>query len=370
LDNAGNDVDWWFMYKAPDGYQFSYGDPTTGDAATPLEMYPRLMDDKDNPVAITRTLQALAENNNTRFQAYAPGSASSDGAPSYFLYNDQPDTGTASESYGHQKGVLAAGADLKTGLWIVHSTPHWPASTGKSQFYFPEEEIKFGQTFVCMSLDEGELDSIGKQLQLTRPYVYHQAGLFSKDQPSIAAVYPNLAQVLFHEWNTDPGTRIQQLNVGSSTQTFTSLAKNKEWNDDIWEKLVAPHYNTGFLVESWMRGQQLGPYCPPSKEFAVVDARTLYVTEDGVNVTWKETQDHAKWGVSLDSSYVICVGDLNRMISQRKRGGGVVCFSSRSLCYGMYRSVNSSDICGSSSSSREVASGGHGGIKVAKAWRR
>jgi deoxyribonuclease II len=364
LDNDGHTVDWWFMYKAPDGYKFSYGDPDTGDASTPLAMYPRLMNDTDNPVAITRTLQALAENNETRVRAYAPGpaaaAAGSSASPSYFLYNDQPDIGTASETYGHTKGVVAAGADHKSGLWIVHSTPHWPASTGKAKFYFPAREIRFGQTFLCMSLDEGELDAVGLQQVLMRPFVYHQTGLFNDRRDAIAAVYPNLAKVLFHEWDTSPGTRIQKFNIGSSMQDFTSLAKNKEWGGDIWEGLVAPHYKSGFLVESWMRGQELGPYCPPDQEYVVVDARTLYVTENHTNFTWTETRDHAKWGVALDSSFKICVGDLNRMLSQRNRGGGVVCFSSRSLCYGMYRTVITSDVCNQSDTAPMAKAGWQG----------
>ena len=94
-----------------------------------------------------------------------------------------------------------------------------------------------------------------------------------------------------------------------------------------------------------MRGEKLGPYCPPDKPQVVVDAQTLYVTEGGVNVTWRETQDHAKWGVALDSSYTVCVGDINRMKSQRNRGGGAVCFTNRKLCYGMYKTVLTSSTC-------------------------
>ena len=130
-----------------------------------------------------------------------------------------------------------------------------------------------------------------------------------------------------------------------SHSPFASRLALQEWDDDIWENLVAKHYGSGFVVESWMRGQQLGPYCPPDKAQTVVDARTLYVTVNGTNVTWKETQDHAKWGVALDSSFVVCVGDMNRMISQRKRGGGAVCFNNKKLCYGMYKSILTSDVC-------------------------
>ena len=161
LDNDGSEVDWWFMYKMPGGYNFSYNDPHSGDATEPLQMFERAMNDEDNPVAITRTLQALAE------QGLAARRDPS--KPSYYLYNDQPDNGVASESYGHTKGVVAAAADHASGLWIVHSTPHWPASTGKAKFYFPSEEIRYGQAFLCMSLDPGELDHVGLLQVLLTP---------------------------------------------------------------------------------------------------------------------------------------------------------------------------------------------------------
>lgn len=337
LDNDGGEVDWWFMYKLPNGYRFAYNDQYSGDAASPLLMYGRSMDNETHPVAITRTLQALAEK---PLRSTTPNS--------YYLYNDEPYGGVASPTYGHTKGVVAASADGDGGLWILHSTPHWPASTGKAKFYFPESEITFGQTFLCMSLDRGELDAVGLQQMLTRPYVYHKTGLFTKAYSTVAAVYPNLAEVLAGHWEKNPGTRTQLLNVGKATQTFTALAKNKEWANDLWGNLVAPHYRSGFIVESWMRGQALGPYCPPDHPNVIVDARTLYVDDGGQNLTWKETQDHAKWGVALDSSYVLCVGDLNRMESQRNRGGGAVCFSDRKLAYGLYRTIMNSDRCNSS----------------------
>ena len=83
-----------------------------------------------------------------------------------------------------------------------------------------------------------------------------------------------------------------------------------------------------------------GPYCPPDKDYEVVDAKTLYVNEKGVNVTWTEGQDHAKWGVALDGSGLLCVGDINRMRSQRDRGGGAVCFQNRKLSVSMVRCLH------------------------------
>lgn len=44
--------------------------------------------------------------------------------------------------------------------------------------------------------------------------------------------------------------------------------------------------------------------------------------------SWLGTQDHSKWAISAPGAAdppVVCVGDLNRMCSQEKRGGGTVC---------------------------------------------
>ena len=37
-------------------------------------------------------------------------------------------------------------------FWILHSTPHFPGLKQVPDFYFPEKEIIYGQTFLCMSL--------------------------------------------------------------------------------------------------------------------------------------------------------------------------------------------------------------------------
>ena len=53
-------------------------------------------------------------------------------------------------------------------------------------------------------------------------------------------------------------------------------------------------------------------------------------------ITFKTTQDHSKWAITIDSKIkdhskltsnkkTICVCDMNRQASQAKRGGGCIC---------------------------------------------
>ena len=182
------------------------------------------------------------------------------------------------------------------------------------------------------------------QLLHTRPFIYHATNVFNSSASARSAGYPSVGDVLDKKWNTDTGDAgTSVVPLGGS---FVSLAKNKEWDDDIYENLVAKHYSTSLLVETWIRGGALGAYCPPGEPYEVVDAQELYVTEGGKNVTWTETQDHAKWAVGTDPTQpLVCVADINRMTSQRKRGGQAMCFTDKGLWYSLLSTVYKRSSC-------------------------
>ena len=48
--------------------------------------------------------------------------------------------------------------------------------------------------------------------------------------------------------------------------------------------------------------------------------------------SWTVQQDHSKYGFGVQSSSLVtCVGDINRMCSQERRGGGALCFEDEGL---------------------------------------
>jgi deoxyribonuclease-2 len=70
----------------------------------------------------------------------------------------------------------------------------------------------------------------------------------------------------------------------------------------------------------------------------------------GKAVSWHYTKDHAKWAISESTSMRgeeltqyrkgrrddwICIGDINRMVSQERRGGGAICFHEPDLWHGL-----------------------------------
>ena len=58
------------------------------------------------------------------------------------------------------------------------------------------------------------------------------------------------------------------------------------------------------------------------------------------------TMDHAKWGISAEStSPWVCIGDINRMQSQFMRGGQTTCFQNEHLWTGFHQAMNLVDSC-------------------------
>ena len=231
---------------------------------------------------------------------------------------------------GHTKGVLHV--SKHGGFWLVHSTPQWPLKSTVKQFYFPDTETIYGQTFLCITLSMSDISAVATQLLYNQPNVY-----YSSLSDADTKAHPKLRDVLDRKWVKGPAS-----NAVSIARKFTSFAKNRKWGRDLYADLVAPSLKTDLLVESWLRGQAIGKLCRPKHRYQVTDVTEL-ATKFGTE--WTETQDHAKWAIALDGSHRVCVGDINRMRSQRKRGGGTVCFKSAALAKRLFNTVTKREEC-------------------------
>jgi deoxyribonuclease-2 len=110
---------------------------------------------------------------------------------------------------------------------------------------------------------------------------------------------------------------------------FKVLAKNREWGKDFWNGFVGPQLKADMDVETWIRGP-IPPVADTDGIHKTFDIKFINMGSLGAHWAWPESHDHAKWGITTDSDWV-CVGDINRMISQRKRGGGTIAFQNRTL---------------------------------------
>ncbi|HEX3933508.1 MAG TPA: deoxyribonuclease II family protein [Puia sp.] len=327
LDEAGKPVDWWFIYKVPQlsagsstdsasGYEYIYYDSTIDKnpdvrqrnvAASPY----LLNSDKG---ALNQTLDSVFKN----FKK--PPSTLG-----WVLYNDEmpADVDKKDDAHkGHTKGVIAFDTASKTAFWLLHSWPKF-ADPGATTDPTP----KYGQTYLCISLD---LDTAGKiaaqMIDHQEPQVYfpNPANL-----PKTDALY-QLMQALPPSPPAASGF-IDLQTIGG--MPFKVIAKNKEWNQDFWNDLVGPTLKDDMNDETWIRGP-IPPIADSDGIHKTFDIKYINLGPLGLHWAWPETCDHAKWGITLHNPW-ICVGDINRMISQRKRGGGTIAFQNKQLWQGL-----------------------------------
>ncbi|MBW4360717.1 deoxyribonuclease II family protein [Flavobacterium taihuense] len=313
LDESGKPVDWWFAYKVPKlgktaneptatGYEYIYYDPNIKKVV----QSPNLL--TDGKEALDLTLKSI-------FDTPAPTTG-------WILYNDEmpPDTNkTDSSSYGHTKGVLAFDTDTKTALWLLHS---WPKFSDPGATSMPTPE--YGQTYLCISIDIETASKIAAQMaihQVPQVYLPRIPASLDKNDP---------LNILSQTLNSNPVADSDVIDYKSRGGfDFKVIAKNKTWNKDFWNDLVGPALGTDINVETWIRGK-IPPTLDSDGIHKTFDVKYIDLSPLGVPWNWPETHDHAKWAVSVDSDWV-CVGDINRMISQEKRGGGTIAFQDNIL---------------------------------------
>ena len=313
LDENGKAVDWWFAYKVPKlaksadsptatGYEYIYYDANVGKVAKS----PYLL--TDGKGALDLTLKSVFDN--------------PDATTGWILYNDEMPSDTKrldSSSFGHTKGVIAFDTGSKTAIWLLHSWPKF-ADPGAAGMPTPI----YGQTYLCLSLDMATASQIADQMvNHQEPQVY---------VPRIPASLDKKDPLYLLTQKLDPNAKGDADVIDCKTRgglAFKVIAKNRKWNKDFWNDLVGPTLKADMNVETWIRGK-IPPTLDSDGIHKTFDVKYIDLSQLGIPWTWPETHDHAKWGITVDSDWV-CVGDINRMVSQEKRGGGTIAFQDPTL---------------------------------------
>jgi deoxyribonuclease-2 len=326
LDESGKAVDWFFLYKVPKlvdgantdkttGYEYVYYDSTIDQLAPNkriIDKSPYLLNSDKG--ALNQTLDSVFNN--------------PDATTGWILYNDERPgdiPGKDNGALGHTKGVLAFDAKSKTGYWLLHSWPKFAEPKAKA-----DPTPMYGQTYLCLSLDFATLEQIaGQMISHQEPQTYlNRTDCFKEDQSS--PLY-KLAGVI--DANAAGNSNVlRNLKTVGGTQ-FMVIAKNRAWNQDFWNGLVGPTLGEDMDVDTWIRGA-VAPVSDTDGIHKTYDIKYINLGPLGIHMAWPETHDHAKWGITTHSNWV-CVGDINRMISQRKRGGGTIAFQNQALWQGL-----------------------------------
>jgi len=329
-NEQGNHVDWWFIYKMPNGLKYAYYDSTS--SAKTLSLASGTLDADGS--ALGQTLAQMYSAKSTAARV---------------LFNDEPAGSQAGQSGsgptgGHTKGVIVA--DSSGGFWLVHSVPVFPDATA-SKYTWKGASTIYGQSFLCVTLSKSGIEAAAAQMRYSDPFVYD-----SSVPSSLTGAYPTLTGLF-------KGTRQSGSNIATITTAggvkFTSFAKDNKWGQDLYDDLVEPYFKVPFEWETWRRSPYLSSLCASNKASGV-SYDTLNVNSIKLDTeSFSYTQDHSKWGVSEQPSYV-CVGGINRMQSQRQRGGDTICISKSSFWNALSSTVAGTDPC-SGSKVKAVKSG-------------
>lgn len=238
--------------------------------------------------------------------------------------------GKESGYLAHAKGVLAL--DSSTGFWLIHSVPKF-ANPPKAGYDYPDTGRDNGQSALCISIKTAsEAEDILKQLNFMRPNVYaieNSAGIKKLDE-----LFSAIAD---RKWQKDPNSNIEIITSAKGAK-FQSFSRNHFASKlgELYSTFISPELDTPLIVETWRRGAGgvLPSNCTDQKHSAhdVMNVAELSLDLDNKKSTgtWPYLKDHSKWAISADSSKpFVCIGDINRMKSQLKRGGGTVCYKSK-----------------------------------------
>lgn len=263
----------------------------------------------------------------------------------YLLYNDQPPLEEfvmsdllRSSSRGHSKGMLLF-SDQSL-VWIVHSFPKFPKL---DSYKIDPAQCVYGQSMLCMTFDIEELSSVIQQLEFSYPNVYEFRLPASLEQTR-PDDYEKLGKMVLGKRGTKEPFGIKDLTTLGG-QRFISIYKSSYFAGDLYTGIVAPHFKKSLLVQTWQNGSggKLESDCSSENE------NVMNIDEiDSSDITkcaFRSRYDHSKWVVDSEGSMFNCVGDVNRMESQGKRGGGTVCIKNAESAKQYHKLVNSVAPC-------------------------
>ena len=331
-DEAGQPVDWWILYKLPVPQKSG---KTYSDFVNNGTGYTYILSNNNNQ-PWTLSSKSMEDVTSLPGQTLAPVYKNLSNIMT-FMYNDEKPDGPTSFNLGHTKGVLFG--DEYSGVWMIHSVPHFPPYPNQSYGY-PHTGHRYGQTFLCISVRSEAMNGIGRQFLYNEPFTYGvQMPDWTKDSKfsdlQLAAKNKHIKVApFFHQ---------EYLNTLGGVE-MTSFAKHTLFNQDLYAALVAPGLKTSLLVETWPNGSgRMNSSC-----------QTPYVVENVAEIDFVDIKnedftthhDHAKWAISLDSKKpFVCIGDINRMLTQFKRGGGTTCFSNLSVWKTFKSSIKEIEAC-------------------------
>lgn len=288
----GEPVDWFIVYKVPAvSSRMNPNFTTTGKEI--------LYMDYASSQFLYRNIDITTSDRNPLYKTLQPIYDGSSAVKEFAMYNDQlPDNANASKRNAHSKGALAFGSSK--GFWMISSVPKFPAMASTRYAYLDSQTV-YGQTILCVTLKASEKSIIKSVFKTTNPTIY-DGKAFIEDAGNSPTTYKQ-------SFRTDGNVPLKV------------FAKSANFGKDIYRYLISPGINnTKLWVQTWR----------PNLENTTRVKNIEHIFFRRKQLSFKTTVDHSKWAVAFDLPWT-CIGDLNRNISQFKRGGHSLCLENRKL---------------------------------------
>lgn len=295
LDGSNKPVAWWTKLKLPSSLGIAkhlyYDSSDDQSASTSFRAEDLKIDDEGS--ALYNTLNQINSYQRADLQILA--------------FNDQFPNGKTYSSKAHAKGVIVFEPEKNAGFYIMHSTPKFPAIDDFTVSpKLPQSGWVYGQNYLCITIDNDGLSNILSSLSVSQPNVYYDNAKLAPltiKQDSIAHTFK----------------------IRLNGQPITHISKSPKYEEYLYPSIISPHFNVHLAVESWSH----------PKEPSQCSSALRSVNVDSINfnntIKWTIGQDHSKWAVSYEGGRkVVCASDMNRAASQKKRGGGALCFDGNS----------------------------------------
>ena len=331
INDVGKPVDSWIILKKPKGTTYFFYDSLEKDFKTS----PYSLNDSSSG--------ALAHTSKQLWHQDANYVIYNDQVPKlYNIINDTIINNTVLGQFGHTKGFFAfddvsddVSDDNSNGFWLTHSIPLFPLGPQSSNTYLGlgSNAKTYAQHLLCLSVSAKTLDTLAGAFLLNRPQIYDSKLLTTNS-------YENIRNLIDGEFSTGDSCLITPL-LSQGGMPFHVYSKTSEWNNDLYAGCVAPYEKDTLWVETWIRGKAEGPVCPITA-YDTLDIKSLnFAPLDG---QWLETQDHSKWLIT-ETNKRVCMGDINRMMTQYARGGGTTCFLDDILHTVLKKAITAIDEC-------------------------
>lgn len=247
----------------------------------------------------------------------------------FMIWNDDPKNADEpapkySESYAHSKGILAY-SDISS-VYVIHSLPRFPLRKQMIiQRELPGNSGSYAQTFFCSTLPLDQASSVLSSLSILNINVILH-GFSAEEEKEQSELYKAIEVIVGKK--KGPFTKYESKTSQIKTSDGLKIdlfAKTKSDKTLPWDAPIPEKYKASFFVETWTRPELLPVICTTKNQY------TLNIVEVIIkNISFKNTEDHSKWGVS-EKEDVICYGDLNRTESQKHRAGTIACFRNKKV---------------------------------------